>query len=297
MSLRERPDDIYLFTIEPHLTEADIPAHIWELLAWYGLPRAQVRIVTAPLRVAILRVAAQAEMLPLVAPTSDYLALLEERAIANGLKPEPADLLYVSRAGFVALGQGGHAGEGYLVDRLRDLGVAVLDPARAPLRQQLAGYAGAAQLVFAEGSAVHGRQILGRIAQDIHILRRRPGRSVARAMLRPRCTRLTYHSTSAALLTDSYPNGRPRPGSAAAIYDRPVLFSAFAMLGVDLSEAWDESDFHAAQIDDLRGWCAHHPMKAAQLDAQRGPLASAGLDLYAVTALPADSAPAVSGAD
>ena len=76
----------------------------------------------------------------------------------------------------------------------------------------------------------------------------------------------------------------------------PVRLSAFAALGVDLSEAWDESDFHTAQIDDLRGWYAHHPMTAAQLDAHRGPLASAGLDLDAVTALPAGTAPAASGA-
>ena len=302
VSLRERPDDLYLFTIEPHLTEADLPAHIWDLLAWYGLPRAQVRIVTEPLRAATLHVAPQAEMLPLVAPSNGYLALLEARAEANGLIPDPADVLYVTRAGFVAKGQGGHAGEGYLVDRLREQGVAVLDPSNAPLRQQLAAYAGAAQLVFAEGSAVHGRQILGRIAQDIHILRRRPGRSVARAMLRPRCTRLTFHSTSAALLTDSFPNGRPRPGSAAAIYDRPVLFSAFAALGVDLSEDWNETDFHAAQSSDLRGWYGHHPMTPAQLDSHRGPLASLGLDLDVLTALPApittpDAASAATGAD
>lgn len=300
-SLRERPDDLYLFTIEPGLTEADLPSHIWDLLAWYGVARAQVRIVTEPLRVACLRVAPQAEMLPLVAPSHSYLALLEARAQANALTSDLNEVLYVTRSGLVAEGQGGHAGEGYLVERLRDQGVTVMDPSCLPLRAQLAGYAGAANLVFAEGSAVHGRQILGRLPQEIHVLRRRPGRSVARAMLRPRCTRLTYHSTSAALLTDTFPNGRPRPGSAAAIYDRHVLFSAFAALGVDLSEGWDEGDFHAAQIDDLRGWIAHHAPSPAQLDAHRSLLAGLGLDLDALTALPAPialpgSAPADSGA-
>jgi hypothetical protein len=301
LSLRERPDDLYLFTLEPGLSEADIPAQIWDLLAWYGLARAQVRIVTEPLRVACLRVAPQAEMLPLVAPSHSYLALLEARAQANALSADPNEVLYVTRSGFVAQGRGGHAGEGYLVERLREQGVAVMDPADLPLRAQLAGYAGAANLVFAEGSAVHGRQILGRIPQDIHILRRRPGRSVARAMLRPRCTRLSYHSTSAALLADTFPDGRPRPGSAAAIYDRRVLFSAFAALGVDLSDGWDEGDFHAAQIDDLRGWIAHHAPTPAQIDAHRSLLASLGLDLDAPTALPAATAlpgsvPAASGA-
>jgi hypothetical protein len=301
LSLRERPDDLYLFTLEPGLSEADLPAQIWDLLAWYGLARAQVRIVTEPLRVACLRVAPQAEMLPLVAPSHSYLALLEARAQANALSADPNEVLYVTRSGFVAQGRGGHAGEGYLVERLREQGVAVMDPADLPLRAQLAGYAGAANLVFAEGSAVHGRQILGRIPQDIHILRRRPGRSVARAMLRPRLTRLSYHSTSAALLADTFPNGRPRPGSAAAIYDRRVLFSAFAALGVDLSDGWDEGDFHAAQIDDLRGWIAHHAPTPAQIDAHRSLLASLGLDLDAPTALPAATAlpgsvPAASGA-
>lgn len=296
VSLRDRPDDLYLFTVEPGLTEADLPPYVWDLLAWYGLDRAQVRIVTQALRVATLRVAPQAEMLPLVAPTTGYLALLEARAAQNGLIPDPQDVLYVSRAGFVAQGQGGHAGESYLVDRLRAMGVAVIDPSRAPLRTQLAGYAGAQQLVFAEGSAVHGRQILGRVAQGIHILRRRPGRSVARAMLRVRAQRLTYHSASAGLLSGTFPNGRPRPGAAAAVYDRHVLFSAFAALGVDLSEGWDEAEFHAAQTDDLRGWLSHHTPSPAAADAHRSLLARAGLDADAIPVLPATVAPATFGA-
>ena len=82
----------------------------------------------------------------------------------------------------------------------------------------------------------------------------------------------------------------------------PRGVSAFAALGVDLSEDWNETDFHAAQSSDLRGWYGHHPMTPAQLDSHRGPLASLGLDLDAITDLPApittpDAASAATGAD
>ena len=93
----------------------------------------------------------------------------------------------VSRAGIAQRGGGGHAGESYLIGLLRSKGVTVLDPGQADLSVQMAAYAGAVRLIFAEGSALHGRQLLGRVAQDIDVLRRRPGKVMAQAQLQPRC--------------------------------------------------------------------------------------------------------------
>lgn len=276
-SLRERPADIYLFTAEAGLSDGDLPGWVWDLLMWYGLARGQVRIVTRALRVRELRVGPQAEMLPQVEPGRDYLGLLEARLAANGLVPELNDRLYVGRGGLVAAGRGGHAGEGYLVTVLATLGIPVLDSGTAPLRRQLALYAGAKSIVFAEGSAIHGRQLLGYIEQDIHILRRRRGRSVAQAMLRPRCRALVYRRTVGGGLMAYFRNGRRRPGSALALYDKPALFKAFSAVGLNLAPHWNDDDYRASVLADIDGWIASRSPRPAELAQYRDILLQADL--------------------
>ncbi|KGJ10668.1 hypothetical protein IT40_10535 [Paracoccus versutus] len=71
-------------------------------------------------------------------------------------------------------------------------GVAILDPGKETLMRQMALYAGARLLIFAEGSAMHGRQLLGRVDQKILVLRRRPQSRMAWAQLEPKCRKLEY---------------------------------------------------------------------------------------------------------
>lgn len=96
-------------------------------------------------------------------PPDWHLDLLEEVERLNRLAPIQNDVVYVSRNGYLAMGKGGTAGEAALTDALSRAGVAVLDPARTTLGTQMALYAGAKLFVFAEGSAIHGRQLLGRV--------------------------------------------------------------------------------------------------------------------------------------
>lgn len=280
-ALRDRPDDLYLFAVERGQRAATLPDWIWQLLAWFDLPRAQVQVVKRPVQVATLRVAPQAEALPDVPPSPGYLDLLDAIAARNRLVPEPAPLVYVSRAGMAQAGKGGHLGEGYLVDCLRRLGVAVIDPAALPLRRQMAVYAGARVLVFAEGSALHGRQILGRVDQEIHVLRRRPGRNPAQAMLEPRVRRLTYHETVAAQVMEHSQRGRPRPALAAAVYALPALFQTFAALGVDLGRCWNPRDYAECLRTDAAAWLTGRGLAGAALADARATLAAAGVDLAA----------------
>ena len=84
-------------------------------------------------------------------PPAWVLDLLDELPRLNGLRPTPTPLVYVTRQGQTALGNGGHAGEGALVRALERAGAVVIDPACLPLRAQLEAYAGARHLVFAEG--------------------------------------------------------------------------------------------------------------------------------------------------
>lgn len=275
-AVREASGGTFLFTVAPDHRGA-LPDWVWNALDWVGLPRAQVRIVTAPLRVATLRAGVQAEMLPQVPPDPAYLDLLEARSAAMGLRPQAADLVYVTRAGLPQAGGGGTAGETYLTEVLARLGVPVLDPATASLPAQMAVYAGARHLVFAEGSALHGRQLLGRVAQRITVLRRRRGRSMARAMLTPRVAVLEYREVSQASLVPEWKNGAPRPDPALSLYDLPALFAAFARWGVDLAARWEADAFRASALADIAAWTAHHHPTPALMARFHSTLAGTGL--------------------
>lgn len=274
---RERPDDLYLFTTQPGWSAENLRGYVWDLLEWYGLPRAQVRVLTEPVQVDALRVAPQAEMLANTGPAPGYLDLIAAHTAAQGLVANPSPRLYVSRAGMVAEGLGGHAGEAHLVAVLERLGVAVMDPRRVPLRAQLARYAGAGAIMFAEGSALHGRQILGRLDQDIHVLRRRRGRSVAQGILRPRSTSLCYHEVLGQSLMGYTPQGKRRPDHAMAIYDTAALFQAFAGFGVDLAAGWDDAAYRAAALADIEAWVARRKPGAGAQAEYRNALIRADL--------------------
>jgi hypothetical protein len=275
-ALRERPEDTYLFTIDPALHGA-VPGWVWQVLEWLGLPRAQVRLVTAPLRAATLRAGVQGEMLPQVAPTPAYLDLIDGRSAA--LAPIKSDIAYVCRAGIVVGGGGGMAGEGYVISLLRRLGVSTLDPARADIPTQLATYAGAGHLIFAEGSALHGRQLIGRVAQRITVLRRRRGRSMARAMLKPRVSALQYIDVGSDALVPQWKNGLPRPDPALVLYDLAQLFSAFGTSGIELAALWDDDAYRAAVADDLSGWLEQRAPGPALRAGYAEQLAAAGFAL------------------
>ena len=252
LSLRERPRDAYLFTVDPGMTRHGLGGWVWQVFDWIGLPQDQVHLVTEGLYVSTLRVAPQAETLSQVGPAAAYLAAIAPWG--DAVTPVQAPLLYVSRTGLPQIGGGAQAGESYLVSQLQRLGVAVLDPARISIAQQMAQYAGAARLVFAEGSALHGRQLLGWLPQHIEVLRRRPGKQMAKAALTPRCQSLTYHDMAAGQLMVYWKNGMPRPDPALCLYDVPALMRVFQGFGVDLAQGWDHDAYRAAARADIAAW-------------------------------------------
>lgn len=264
-SLRDRPDDPYLFTAPPGMTDETLPGYVWDVFNWYGLRREQMCLVQRPLVVKELRVAAQGDMLGGIRPSHEYLEILESIAQRNALVPEPNRHVFVTRAGLVPKGMGGHAGESYLADLLQRLGVTVIEPGQLSIRRQMEIYAGARTLIFAEGSALHGRCLLGRVAQDIHVLRRRPFRNTARFQLSDRCRSLTYHEVMAGRLGTRTDLRGNRNDLDLALYDPEVLFAVFGGLGIDLKPHWDAEAYGAAVASDLAAWMAKVPTSSDQL--------------------------------
>ena len=277
-SLRERPGDLVLFTLPPGMHEDEVPAHIWALLDWYGVPRRKVRLVTAPILVAELSVAAQPEMMGKVVPAADYLDILNAAMARNGMVAEPNAVVFVARSGLVARGMGGHIGEGYLCRQLAALGVKVIDPASLPVRRQIEIYAGAKALVFAEGSAMLGRHVLGFLPQDIHVLRRRPNQDLCAPQLAPRCRHLCYHAVVGRRLGTEMPSGVNFYNRAVALYDLPALFAGFLELGIDLSQTWNTDDYRQDQSADDRAWIKKCTTSAVQVSRNLAILRSEGID-------------------
>lgn len=274
-ALEERPRDLYLFTVDPGVTRDTLSPWVWQMFDWIGLAPDQVCIVQVPLVVTTLRAGGQSEMLPKVAPCGDYLDAVAKWA--TNLVPERAPILYVTREGMSAGGRGVHAGESHLTGLLRARGVAVMNPAVAPLRQQLAAYAGAGHILFAEGSALHGRQLLGRLRQDITVLRRRPGRNIANSALTPRCDVLHYHDVTGHALMTYWRNGQRRPDPALRFYDVPKLLAALRATGLDLAVGWDEAAYVSAAVADVRAWIAWHRPATDRMAEYRRTLARIGL--------------------
>jgi len=255
-SLRDRPDDLYLFTGIPGARAETLPGFVWDVLDWHGLRRDRLRLVEEPLLARELRVAAQGETLGGPTPTDEFLEILAAMADRNGLVPERNLFAYISRVGLVAQGKGGHAGEGYLAGLLEKLGVRVIEPGGLSIRRQMEIYAGAEDLIFAEGSALHGRCLLGFINQEIHVLPRRPFRKTARVQLGARCRKLAYHPVLAGRLGTRTERRGNRNDLDVGLYDPEVLFAVFGSMGIDLRPHWEQEAYLAAVHADLAAWMA-----------------------------------------
>ncbi len=286
-SVAARPDDLFLFVLGPGKTETQLPVYFWQLLHWYGLARDRVHFITRPTIVAELRCMPQAEPLGMNAPSQDYLALLDANAARHAIEPVAAEVAYVGRLGLLGMGLGAHAGESYLVSVLQRRGVLVMDPLKAGLREQLAVYAGARTLVFVEGSAIHGRQLLGYIDQRIAILCRRRRSRIAKAAMEVRCRKLDYAEVLRRFVTFTNHKGVEVFASGLSFYDVKALFAAFGTIGVDLEPLWDGVAFAAAEQADARQWLARHEndawLPADALVQARADLRAEGVEMPVAT--------------
>lgn len=257
-----------LFTLQPGKVVSEVPPYFWAMAAWLGLGPDRIRFVTAPLRVPSLHVSPQAEYLEGPAPPAWHLDLLDELPRLNGLRPVPRRVLYVHRLGQLAQGNGAHAGEETLVRALQAAGAAVMDPGSTPFADQMASYAGARHLVFAEGSAVHGRQMLGRIDQEITILRRRPHSMMAHRQLAIRCSALHHAPILRHYLPPIGRNGERMHALGISVFRPEAVIDTFRRLSVDLRPHWSDADHERLVARDLHRWAAA-VMKRRDIDRAR----------------------------
>ena len=267
-SRQKWPDLPYVFIAPENYDRDNLPGYIWQLIDWFGLNRGQVHLITSPVRIPTLHVMPQAERLYGRAPSPEYLALLETQVARHNLKPVLSDVLYVGRVGMIEAGSGANAGEAYVVERLKALGVAIMDPTSLPLRDQMERIMGAKHLIFAEGSALHGRQLLGRLPQKIHVLNRRLDHDLGRAELAARSEGITYHKVTRRLVSMSHRMGRDMHHRGLSFYDLPTLTAALAHAGIDLMAGWDDQAYAKAVEKDAKTWLSRLNPCLPELDPQ-----------------------------
>ena len=250
----EHGDKTMLFTLPPGQNASQVPAFFWQTLTWYGVDPQKVRFVVTPLRVGELWAAPMAEQWAHVPPSEGYLQLLAENAAARNLTARHTGLVYVARDRMEATGEGHNAGEPYLCALLERLGVTVIRPETLSLRTQLEYYLGAETLVFAEGSALHGLQLLGRQHKTVVVLNRRANMRIGLSALQPRVSSLAYAEVTRGSAAVLWPNGNPWLVRAISIYDTDRLLDTFDRLGVPLSRHWDMPAYLEARAKGIRTW-------------------------------------------
>jgi len=224
-----------------------------EVLDWYGISEKDLFHLERPSKIKKLYASVQAEALPQKGPSEEYLNLLDRHVEKAGLPKLESKVLYVSRHSF-EIKRGGHAGEKYLVSCLNKLGVSVIAPEKLRLRDQLAAYYGAETMVMAEGSSLHGRQLLGRSDQNIHVFVRREDMRVAEAHLKARVNKLSYEKVAKGQIYAIKKDGTELIHLGLSIYNIDTLFRFWEKLNIHLSKIWSQNEFELEQERDMKKW-------------------------------------------
>jgi len=244
-------DFYYCFAVHPRSKVREIkeaPQFFQDMLEWYDVPRSRVRIIHSPVIARELVCISQQEQLAQVGPWEVYLDLLDKNFYIKRIKQPRKCTYYISRAGM----QARFAGEGYIEYALGQSGAKVLRPETISLQEQLRIYAGASVLLFAEGSALHGMQLLGRNMNQVHVLNRRPGVNLASRLLRPRCTNLRYYDV-ASLVPGLWMSGQPATPHGLSILDKEAFFAATNSAGIALRD-WSDEAFRCCVELDVKSW-------------------------------------------
>lgn len=243
------PNSPFLFSVNStssihHVDEA--PPYFRQILRWYDIPESQVRIIRKPTCVRELSVFRDQECLNGPGPSEEYLNLLTRWAASKIGRLERQPYLFVSRVKT----KSPLAGEAYLSQLLSEIGIPTYYPEDHPIQEQLEEYSRTDHLIFVEGSATIGLQLLGKIDAHITVLVKQPGKKMTELSLKNRGKSLTYvELTRDLLLQDDLQKNVGLP-----ILDRPKLFRFLKSFDSRLLALWDGDAFQSRVRHDVERW-------------------------------------------
>ncbi|PZO21741.1 MAG: hypothetical protein DCF25_04680 [Leptolyngbya foveolarum] len=239
------------------------PPFFRSILDWYDLKPDQVKIVSQPLLVRQLLVAPQAEQLSNCGPSSEYLDLMDAHVDRKLTLPSRQGTVFVSRAGLKAR----FAGEFYLEQLMQENGIKIIRPETMPLKQQLAEYSCADRLIFSEGSAVHGLQLLGRSLGEVQIINRRPRHQLAKNALKARAKSLAYVDLVQGVLHGFTTFGTAKSWNALTVLKEEALVDYLHSLSPKLKQHWNHSAYIEHRDRDVLVWIDRERQTGGLLDS------------------------------
>jgi len=197
-----------------------------------------------------LHVPPQAEQLFDAGPASAYLDLQDRIVEQNFGEVQKTGTIYVSRAGQPYC----IAGESYLEMLFRNVGIQVMRPETLPLRDQLQCYHAAKHLIFPEGSALHGLQLMGRSVGDVTLIQRRPKLRLTEESFQRRADKFDCLNFLAGLIHGLRINGRERLHQALSIFDEALLLDFLGAIDPQLVTRWSTDRYREARDQDIKRW-------------------------------------------
>lgn len=220
------------------------------LLDWFLVPAERIHFVTAPTFFETLHVVPQAEQNDAVGPGEDYLDLLDSVTERHFRTSEKRGTVYISRAGI----GGKFAGEVAFEAAMKSAGVAIVRPETMPLVDQLRALASAERLIFAEGSAIHGAQLMGRALGDVIVINRRRRFKLAEAFIQPRARSLRYLDHVGGMVYGLTEAGKSAAAIGISFMDIPALLDSLEGAGISIKSHWDSKAYDAEIWNDLMFW-------------------------------------------
>jgi hypothetical protein len=216
----------------PDSKPAPLEAYMVDILAFLGIPSANVMTIDRPTQFGELIIPLQGKLLGQRA-SDEYNARF--RSMPGG--EVRFDRVYVSRSRYLATGS--FLGESLLESQLERAGFTVIHPQDWSLRDLVGIYRHASAIIFAEGSPVHVMEVTGGSAADVMIVNRRGGWFVQTNLvdsIAPLCKRVLAFENRATLtpLHWDVRKNRPIESLASAYVDLEGLLSAISsFFGID----------------------------------------------------------------
>jgi glycosyl transferase family 61 len=233
----------------------DLPAWFRDTLSYLGIFSDQVSLLSKDVSIKNLSVTAQSAQLGL-APSDSYVESLRDLANQRFWGPTPTNKsgkkIYVSRSALV--GQGNILGERYLESVLQEEGYCVIRPETMSFRAQLEAYVTADIIIFPEGSAIHGVELLGNNLNTVAVLCRRPdSRHSFESVLGKRAKNVLFLENPFEIGTvDVHPgNGRLLTERSQAFFSHDAISRFFRDNSLGSLKLFDDGRYNNASLDDL----------------------------------------------
>jgi len=230
-----------------------LPSYLKDFFLYFGISQDDLIIVDKNTKVANLHVVEAGSDFG-GGPKPGYLEDLRDYALERGLKPmnQKSSRIFVSRA-HMPVG-GSFLGEAYIERQLNKEGFQSFYPEQHSFTEQMAVYRSSETVIFPEGSACHGTELLGEkeLHRCVFLPRRENHLDIFSKVLRPRSQEYITLSPSLNLGSLVGPrNSTPTEHTAVSIFDIPKLLEFFRTNKIASFSDFSLSDYFETCENDL----------------------------------------------